>query len=234
LATEGVVSIPRGQGAGPALAIRSHFFEFEQVAEVSCGDGSGWLYLAHELRPDARYRVVLTTGGGLYRYRLGDEVRVVGFEGRCPLLRFMGRADCIDLVGEKLTPSHVETAIGHAFERVGVRPSFSLLAPAHDSTPRYNLFVECPTLSPELCQQIRDIVESELSANVYYRQAVDLKQLQPLKVVPLNGPAGSAWAVYEGRYLARGQKAGDIKPRLLDGSEDWASGFARLIESSTL
>jgi hypothetical protein len=74
-------------------------------------------------------------------------------------------------------------------------------------------------------------VESELSANVYYKQALELKQLQPLKVLRLCGPAGSAWAVYEGRYLARGQKAGDIKPRSLDDSEDWAGEFAELTRS---
>jgi hypothetical protein len=165
----------------------------------------------------------------LYRYRLGDEVRVVGFEGQCPLVRFVGRADCIDLVGEKLTASQAEQATAHAFERVGVRPSFSLLAPEHNSTPRYNLFIECQPLSPEQSDRLRAIVESELSANVYYKQALALKQLQPLKVAQLNGPPGSAWTIFEGRYLARGLKPGAIKPRLLDSSEDWTAHFVDLL-----
>jgi hypothetical protein len=141
----------------------------------------------------------------------------------------MGRADCIDLVGEKLTPSQAEQAVAHAFERVGVRPSFSLLAPVRNATPRYNLFVECPSLSLDVVARLRDTMESELSGNVYYKQAIDLKQLQPLEVIRLCGPPGSAWTIYEARYLSRGQKAGDIKPRLLDGTEDWTSLFARLI-----
>jgi hypothetical protein len=229
LATEGVVSIPRGQRAGAALATRSHFFEFEEVAANAPDNGTTSVCLADELCPDATYRVVLTTGGGLYRYRLGDEVRVVGFEGQCPLVRFVGRADCIDLVGEKLTASQAEQATAHAFERVGLSPSFSLLAPEHNSTPRYNLFIECQPLSPEQSDRLRAIVESELSANVYYKQALALKQLQPLKVAQLNGPPGSAWTIFEGRYLARGLKPGAIKPRLLDSSEDWTAHFVDLL-----
>ena len=49
--------------------------------------------LAHELERGRTYSVVVTTGGGLYRYRLGDLVNVVGFEAGCPLLRFVGREE---------------------------------------------------------------------------------------------------------------------------------------------
>src|SRR5262249_47808944 len=79
LATEGFVSFPLVDQPGAALAIRSHFFEFEE------GDGAR-CQLAHELDRGGRYRVVLTTAGGLYRYRLEDEVEVVGFRQQCPLL----------------------------------------------------------------------------------------------------------------------------------------------------
>ena len=52
--------------------------------------------------------MVVTTGGGLYRYPLRDVVEVVGFVNECPLLRFVGRARRVsDLVGEKLDESHV-------------------------------------------------------------------------------------------------------------------------------
>ena len=44
------------------------------------------------------YSVILTTGGGLYRYQLHDLVEVTGFVGRCPLVRFLGKEDYMGLI----------------------------------------------------------------------------------------------------------------------------------------
>src|SRR5262249_28744428 len=65
LATEGCVSFPLIDRAAPILAVRSHFFEFEELD----GDNSRCRF-AHELDRGGRYRVVITTAGGLYRYQL--------------------------------------------------------------------------------------------------------------------------------------------------------------------
>lgn len=88
LATEGVVSFPLCRQLGSALAVRSHFFEFLPVA--SSGK-TGPPRLAHELEHGGQYAVVITTGGGLYRYKLGDLVEVAGNFDQCPLIRFVGR-----------------------------------------------------------------------------------------------------------------------------------------------
>jgi len=50
-------------------------------------------WLLHELEANHEYSALLTTGGGLYRYRLGDRVRVVGFARNTPLLEFLGKED---------------------------------------------------------------------------------------------------------------------------------------------
>src|SRR5208282_5190930 len=80
IATEGFVSLPLWGRDGAALAIRSHFFEFLDAVEKS--------RLAHELSVGEEYSIVLTTGGALWRYRLHDRVKVMGFERECPLLKF--------------------------------------------------------------------------------------------------------------------------------------------------
>jgi hypothetical protein len=68
IATEAFVTLPFA-GRHP-LAVLSHFFEFV--------DHRGDALLAHELKTGAEYRVVVTTGGGLYRYCMQDRVRVDG------------------------------------------------------------------------------------------------------------------------------------------------------------
>lgn len=116
LATEAFITIPF-EGAHP-LALRSHFFEFM--------DSAGEIHLAHELRLGEKYEVVVSTSGGLWRYRLRDVVQVTGYLGKTPSLRFLGRANTSDLCGEKLT----EQFVGSCVLRVFGRPRFALLAPS--------------------------------------------------------------------------------------------------------
>src|SRR5262249_22262248 len=83
IATEGFVSLPWEECGGAVLAVRSHFLEFLQADAVGRPDAT-CPQLAHELEPGYAYSVVLTTGGGLYRYHLGDVVAVVGRVRDCP------------------------------------------------------------------------------------------------------------------------------------------------------
>ena len=49
----------------------------------------GWFYF--QLEVGGVYELVLTTRMGLYRYRIGDVVRIVKFRGQCPVYEFMYR-----------------------------------------------------------------------------------------------------------------------------------------------
>jgi hypothetical protein len=210
LATEGVVTIPF-QGSWPA-AVRSHFFEF--LPE----DGGG-PRLVHELEQGGVYSVVLTTGGGLYRYRLEDRVEVTGFVGRTPSLRFLGKEGHVsDLRGEKLHESFVAGALERAFRRTGTAPRFALLAPEEGAVPGYVLYLESAAPSPELARA----VEEELAANPHYRLCVALGQLAPVQVFRIEG---DAFSLYLGQCRARGQRMGDVKPLALSPVSGWSGNF---------
>ncbi len=231
LATEGFVSIPIIGQPAPALALRCHFFEF---AELS----GGRIRLAHQLERGGRYRVLLTTAGGLYRYDLRDEIEVVGFHHRCPLLRFLGKSDLVsDLVGEKLAEAHVRAVLNRLPSLAGSVWQFQLLVPVLGRPPRYRLYIQevrgvgcqpagsgqgrleaCPT---EL--------QAGLEENPYYRHAVAVGQLAPVEFVLLDGAKGSAWTIFERRCLDNGQKAGDIKPVALDLRMGWPELLAPLM-----
>jgi hypothetical protein len=222
LATEGCVTVPLVNAIAPALALRSHFFEFQ---EVDGAEDRAECRLAHELERGGRYRVILTTGGGLYRYQLGDEVRVDGFLHQCPLLRFLGKADRVsDLVGEKLAEPHVRGVLERAFTSLGIAPRFVLLTPFLDRPARYRLYLQGVDFQPDLFDALQTELENGLRENPYYRHAVDLGQLAPVEIERLeNGE--SAWRIYERRCLARGQKMGAIKPAALDAWTGWAEAF---------
>jgi hypothetical protein len=220
LATEGCVSFPLVGRPAPVLAIRSHFFEFKER-----GEPGGACRLAHQLDRGGRYEVVLTTGGGLYRYQLRDEVEVVGFEQQCPLLRFLGKADrTSDLVGEKLAEPHVRAVFDRVFAAHGLTPRFALLVPVEGRPARYRLYLQAPGL-PFHLGGLSMALQAGLEENPHYAYAVRLGQLGPVEVQLLDPGGVPAWSLYEQQALARGQKAGAIKPAALDAWLGWPEVF---------
>jgi hypothetical protein len=221
LATEAFVSLPLVGRPGAALAIRSHFFEFQEIQ-------SGTIRLAHELDRGGRYRVVVTTGGGLYRYQLRDEVMVTGFEHRCPLLKFLGKSDCVsDLVGEKLGEPHVRQVLERVFSSVGLSPAFSLLVPVVAEPPRYRLYLQGlrEESAPGWAASLQRSLEDGLRENPYYRHAVSLGQLVPVEVHQLGDTTEPARDLYERRCMTLGGKLGDIKPSAMDPRPGWEEAF---------
>jgi hypothetical protein len=212
MATEAVVSVPFG-GDHP-LAIRSHFFEFV--------DKRGNARPAWQLEQGESYSVVVTTGGGLYRYRLQDRIQVEEFLHATPCLRFLGKEDSIsDLRGEKLSEGLAASVLARLLPTHAPAARFTLLAPEIEAgTPRYVLFVESASApSAELSTEL----EWALSANPNYAHCVRLGQLQPAVVERV--AAGAS-----GRYLERlrisGQRLGNIKPAALSPLAGWRAIFA--------
>ncbi len=222
LSTEGVVSIPLVGHPGAALAVTSHFLEF-----LPSGDQAATARpaLASELEQGGRYAVLLTTGGGLYRYATHDVVEVVGRVGRTPLVRFVGKLDHVsDVCGEKLSAMHVEQVLADV---VPEGASFAMLAPEAGPDPHYVLFLEGSDDATSRGGPERDLPEAakldvRLRENPHYAYCRDLGQLGPPRVVP----------VVDGqrKYLigceALGQKPGNIKPVALHRALGWAGRFA--------
>jgi len=210
LATEACVSIPF-EGSRP-LALRSHFFEFLAKDRVR---------LSHELEQGGEYSVVVTTGGGLYRYRLEDRVRVDGFAGRTPSVRFLGKEGHVsDLVGEKLREDFVAGALARTFEAFSLEPRFALLAPRTEAgRPRYALYLECDAPLPA---GVTLQLERHLEELGDYRYAVALGQLAPVEVVAIRN---DGLAAYLRRCQELGQRLGDIKPLALSSRSGWSNVF---------
>lgn len=218
LATEACVSFPVVGQDGCALAIRSHFFEFFPFPKTD-----DQAYLADQLSIGQQYTVVVTTGGGLYRYPLHDIVEVTGKLNQCPLLRFVGRSNqTTDLVGEKLQESFVQKCIDRTLAERNITPSFAmLLAIPQDSTSKggssvshYRLQIETDSAALE-CQRLGLELDARLKDNIHYKVARELGQLGPVEVDRLPGPAGTAWAEYEKKQTIQGQVIGTVKPKSL-------------------
>ena len=220
IATEGFVSLPWEGCDGAILAVRSHFLEF-LPADSSGRPDPTRPHLAHELESGQTYSVVLTTGGGLYRYDLGDLVMVLGRTQHCPLVRFVGRKDVADWRGEKLHEVQAARIIESAFTARSIAPSFAMLAcDTSGEVPNYVLYVEAAASEDDL-GGIGTAIERALEENFHYRYARRLGQLGPLRVFAAHHAAAS----YLAACMARGQRAGDVKCLALDPRDGWTPKF---------
>ena len=216
-ATEAIVSFPIGAAGRKVCAIRSHYFEFVDAA-------TGQIKRAWEVQPGAEYSVVLTTGGGLYRYRLHDVVRVTGFFNRAPCLEFISRDNLVsDVVGEKLNGKHVEESIRRVEASCRVRFAFAMVAPALGArTAGYVFFVQSADGAVLDSRRAGGLLEEELNRNFHYHHARELSQLQPLRVFRIEGDGGAA---YRRHRMEKGVRPGDIKFIALSPESGWGSVF---------
>lgn len=88
------------------------------------------------------YELVITTFGGLYRYRTGDIIKIVRFVGETPVFEILGRKQTINIAGEKLNAELVEETLVSWAERFRVNFSDFALGAEHTVPGRYWLFVE--------------------------------------------------------------------------------------------
>ncbi|MGH7951922.1 MAG: GH3 auxin-responsive promoter family protein [Limisphaerales bacterium] len=207
LATECVVTIPFSNSF--PLTITSHFFEF--------ADEQGQVFLAHEMEKDKIYEVIVTTDGGLWRYRLQDQVEVAGFLGKTPSLRFLGRAGNVsDRCGEKLSESFVTETIEKLTEKSSIR--FALLAPDEDDSGcRYVLYIE-----GDIETGIAEQLDNLLSDNPHYAWCRKTGQLQPVRLFKIKANGYESFVTHE---LLREKRLGEIKPASLSKENGWAKYF---------
>jgi hypothetical protein len=216
MSTEGAVSFPLLGQEGGVLAVGSHLLELERL-----DDPGARPVLPHEAETGGRYAPLLSTGGGLYRYRLGDAVEVVGWSYAAPRVRFLGRLDGVsDLAGEKLSPGRVGAVLDAVLPR-HLEARFALLAPQPGDLPRYVLYLETAA-TDEALQRAAAEVEAELARGHHYGYCRELGQLGPLSVERVR--QGSRR--YEAALVARGMLAGEIKPASLHAGDFWGQVFA--------
>ncbi|MDZ8051361.1 MAG: GH3 auxin-responsive promoter family protein [Aulosira sp. ZfuVER01] len=169
LATEAPMTIPLIAAGGYVPVLDEVFFEFE--------DDAGSLHGLHELSNGQEYTIILSQKGGLYRYRIGDRVRVTHWYRQTPCLEFLGRHQTIsDLVGEKLHEAFVHDALN----RMNLQGThFKSLVPVANP-PHYLLLLDAAKETPETIAQQLDYA---LSQSHHYYRARAIGQLAPVQVL---------------------------------------------------
>jgi len=194
LSTEGVVSIPTRMGN--ALAYNCQFYEFRNTETKE-------IFLADQLEINKSYEVILSTGGGLYRYNTKDLVEVTTLADELPILKFIGRSSqTSDLVGEKIDPNALVTLVQEIQQKIN-----------------YTALVFTKNTADQKSKLLEHI-NKHLQLNPYYDQAINLGQLSPLEVELIHPQVLERISrAYARRYQI---KDGDLKlPLILPMEFDW-------------
>ena len=207
IATEAFVTLPFA-GQYP-VAVCSHFFEFM--------DDSGQVRTIEALQEGGEYEIVVSTAGGLWRYRLGDRVCVNGRLGKTPSLKFLGRGDSVsDRFGEKLSEQVVAEVLREVFNKDV--PRFSLLAPDEDAEGcGYTLYVE-----GNVKAHWAEAIENGLNRNPHYAYCRGLQQLACLRIFLIHR---GGYETFAKRQLEAGARLGEIKPVVLSRASGWSRIF---------
>lgn len=224
MASEGVMAIPieDGRSGGP-IAVGTHFYEFIPEEQYEHSDPD--VLLPHQLEVGRSYVLVLTNGSGLYRYDIGDVVRVTGFVKATPCVEFLHRAGATcSLTGEKLTEDQVTAAMSDVAAALDVAVESFTVAPAKSGFPRYVAMVEFT--QPPAREQLRAFVarfdEALEQRNVEYGSKRSSQRLAAPELWVL---ASGAFQTRRKERLAGGTSDSQIKPTHLTRDSGYGDQF---------
>ena len=157
IATEGMFGVNKwlhNRVSAYSLLTSQVFFEFIPLANADSNELKTTL-LAEEIKVGEMYEIIVTTSGGLYRYRMGDIIKVLeeGNESEPPVIDVLGRKKLVlSICGEKVTDYQLTAAITATtrpdgpWNQVFIQ-GYMMTADVKSIPPAYRLWVE---LSPSM------------------------------------------------------------------------------------
>lgn len=193
------------------------FYEFIPAEE----EGKRTLLL-NELKIGGRYEIVVTNYAGLYRYRVGDVIKVVGFYNNCPEVEFLYRKNqVLNMVAEKTNEEQLTYAIKSTMKKLKLNLVDYTAAPDNSVTPgRYLFYFEFRnSMSSYEVGLLERTLDIELrKSNLAYNRARSNRRLGVIKAVLL---APNTFNLMKEKLFSKGVSKNQIKiPRVMNKNQD--------------
>ncbi|XP_043192087.1 probable indole-3-acetic acid-amido synthetase GH3.9 [Amphibalanus amphitrite] len=189
-ATEGLLGVnlwPEESQPRYVLHPRAMLFEFGETA----GTDGDKILLASELEVGGEYELIVTNRSGMFRFRMGDVVRVVDFYNGAPIVEFLYRkGQLLDVHSEKMSEAAFFGALrsaadGWSSTLVDYTTAESvLLAGAADNPPHYVVLLELNG-APLTDDERQKVDESLCAHHEVYRSFRAKAAIGPAQVVCL-------------------------------------------------
>ncbi len=162
----------------------SGFFEFIPVDDESFDETKDRPLLMHELEEGKNYEVVVTNLAGLYRYRIKDVIKVVGYKEKLPLVRFAYRKQqMINITGLKLTAEHMVSTMRNIAERLKMHINdYSVYADTESEPWRLRVFIEFEEELPEGVDMSAIFDEELAKVNEEHGRMLEIGESSPSEV----------------------------------------------------
>jgi GH3 auxin-responsive promoter len=175
-----------------------------------------------ELKIGKKYEIVITNYAGLYRYRMGDVVKVVGFYNNCPEVEFMYRKNqVLNMVSEKTNEEHLTDSIRRTMRKLNVNLVDYTTVPDNSITPgRYVFYFEFQNkITKNKINMIEKTLDEELrKSNLAYDRARNNNKLDTVKVITL---LPNTFNLVKESLLKKGISKNQIKvPRVICNNEN--------------
>ena len=173
--------------------------------------------------------MIISSNAGLWAYNTGDTVMFKSINP--PKIIVTGRyKHYISAFGEHVISSEVEQSIKFAIAKTKLVVKEFTVAPMIDVSkpdlPHHEWWIEFDK-GTNPSDKFAEIVDSEMkNQNIYYKDLVDGKVLQPLKVV--NVPTGS----FKKYMKSLGKLGGQNKVPRLSNNRDFVTGLNKYIKKT--
>jgi len=228
-ASEGFFAYQNDQN-DPALLLQYNseiFYEFVEVDQAEKKHPNR-LNLS-QVMLNKNYVMIISSNAGLWAYNTGDTVMFKSINP--PKIIVTGRyKHYISAFGEHVISSEVEQSIKFAIAKTKLVVKEFTVAPMIDVSkpdlPHHEWWVEFDK-GTNPSDKFAEIVDSEMkNQNIYYKDLVDGKVLQPLKVV--NVPTGS----FKKYMKSLGKLGGQNKVPRLSNNRDFVTGLNKYIKKT--
>lgn len=187
-ASEGLFSVPYKENCEDSVIVPNCvFFEF---LPVDADDDFSKLVTVDKVEKGKTYELIITNLAGLYRYRIGDCVKIVDFYKKSPIVRYSHRTtNVINLCAEKTTEASLCKAFMDANAELGYPfTEFTVAANTHDIPSHYDVFLqEKDDIGKYTRKHVEEVFEKHLCIqNEEYKDTVgdDFEHLKVLYLPP--------------------------------------------------
>lgn len=206
------------------------FYEFIPFEEIYKDNPK--TLLINELKVGERYEVVVTNYAGLYRYRLGDVVKVVDYYNNSSEIEFLFRKNqVLNMVAEKTNEEQLTSAIKKCMSSLNLNLVDFTTIPDNSITPgRYVFYCE---FKEKIESKDIKILEKQLDkelkkSNLAYDRARNNKKLGNIKIVILKS---GTFKIIKESLFKKGVSKNQIKiPRVVINNEN----ILRIINESKI
>ena len=159
------------------MLVDSCYYEFIPT------DNEDMILSLDEVEEGKEYEIVITNQSGLYRYRCGDVIKVVGFLNECPYIQFSYRkGQLLNLTGEKTSEEHMAAVVKQIGRESGCKINDWAVYTEYDAYPyHYVLLLESENGS-DLSGYSQFATETLKSVNPRFEVFYNEKELGDVKI----------------------------------------------------